>query len=69
MTKISEWRLDKNVKDSEMRAMIRKASKRKFREDKDSLFRVRGREVEPEKIERFKKRKGLEDEDEMLDAS
>jgi hypothetical protein len=60
-TKISQWRLDKKVKDGEMKAIVRKQAKRKL-EGKDSGFRVRGRAVEPKKIERYKKRKNVSEE-------
>ncbi|KAH0562057.1 hypothetical protein GP486_003241 [Trichoglossum hirsutum] len=49
--RISQWHLDKNVKDNEMQFIIRKQKKRKVLEDKDTAFRVRSRYVEPEKID------------------
>lgn len=54
--RITEWRLDKNIKDDEMRAMLRKAKERR-RQGKDSVFYVRGRLVDPKKMERFSLRK------------
>ena len=56
--KITEWRLDKNVKDDEMRAILAKQDARK-REGKESVFYVRGRLVQNKKIDRFRQRKGL----------
>ncbi|KAL8789264.1 MAG: hypothetical protein Q9195_006910 [Heterodermia aff. obscurata] len=56
--KITEWRIDKNVKDDEMRAILAKQDARK-REGKDSVFYVRGRLVQNKKIDRFRHRKGL----------
>jgi hypothetical protein len=41
-----------------MKTIVRKQAKRKA-EGKDSSFRVRGHTVEPEKIERYKKRKNV----------
>ena len=54
--KISQWRLDKNVKDHEMKVIARKQVQRK-RHGKSSGFRVRGNSVELEKIGRYLKRK------------
>ena len=65
--KISQWHLDKNVKDSEMQFIMQKQKKRKVFEDKDTAFRVRSRRVEPEKIARTIKRKNIS-EDALLSA-
>ncbi|KAL8941876.1 MAG: hypothetical protein Q9216_001986 [Gyalolechia sp. 2 TL-2023] len=54
--RISEWRLDKNVKEDEMRAIIAMQSWR-LRQGKASKFYVRGREVDALKIKRFARRK------------
>ncbi|KAL8964453.1 MAG: hypothetical protein Q9183_004438, partial [Haloplaca sp. 2 TL-2023] len=56
--RITEWNLDKNIKDDEMRAII---TLRRFRRDqgKDSVFYVRGRLVDPRKIDRFASRKKI----------
>ncbi|KAI4184136.1 MAG: hypothetical protein L6R41_004959 [Letrouitia leprolyta] len=54
--RISEWRLDKNVKDDEMRAIIAVQNSR-LRQGKASKFYVRGREVGALKIKRFARRK------------
>ena len=56
--KITEWRLDKNVKDEEMRAIISMQEARR-KEGKESVFYVRGRLVLSKKIERFRQRKGF----------
>jgi len=61
--RISQWHLDKNVKDSELRHMAQKQKKRKVIEDKDTNFRLRGRPVDPEKISRAVKRKNISDEE------
>lgn len=60
--KISEWHLDKNIKGLEYEFMAQKQAKRAL-EDKDTDFRVRGRDVAPEKIARAEKRLKLSDED------
>jgi hypothetical protein len=65
--KISQWHLDKNVKDAEMQFIVQKQKKRKVSEDKDTVFRVRGRRVEQEKITRTIKRKNIS-EDALLSA-
>ena len=69
-TKIGEWRIGKNVKDNEMRAIIRKEQKRKMEDPpKESVFRVRKQHVNPHKIARFKRSKGVTDDDILvLDA-
>ena len=57
--RISEWRLDKNIKDDEMRAIIATQSWR-LRHGKASKFYVRGREVDAQKIKRFARRKEVD---------
>jgi hypothetical protein len=52
-TKVAQWRLEKNIKKHEMAAIVRKQQQRKATDNKDSAFRVRGREVEASKINRF----------------
>jgi hypothetical protein len=56
--------LDKNIKDEEVRFIAQTQLKRAL-EDKDTNFRVRGRDVDPEKIARTVKRKKIL-EDELL---
>jgi hypothetical protein len=60
--RISQWHLDKNIKDSEIRFIAQTQRKRAL-EDKETNFRVRGREVDPEKISRAVKRKKISDEE------
>ena len=66
-TKISKWRVGKNVKANEMRAIIRKEQKRKKENPpKETVSRVRKRDVGPSKIARFIREKGTTDEDDMM---
>ncbi|TGO24115.1 hypothetical protein BPAE_0112g00340 [Botrytis paeoniae] len=53
--RIEQWKLDKNIKENDMRIILRKDLKRK-REGKKSEFRICGREIEPKKIQRFTQR-------------
>ncbi|TEY54942.1 hypothetical protein BOTCAL_0235g00140 [Botryotinia calthae] len=53
--RIEQWKLDKNIKENDMRVILRKDLKRK-REGKNSEFRISGREIEPKKIQRFAQR-------------
>jgi hypothetical protein len=53
--KIHDWSLDKSVKSHEMRAIIRMQQSGK-KDGERSVFRVRGREVEPAKIKRWQSR-------------
>ncbi|KAL8669250.1 MAG: hypothetical protein Q9168_006150 [Polycauliona sp. 1 TL-2023] len=57
--RISEWHLDKNVKDDEMRAIIATEAMR-LRQGKKSVFYVRGRPVSQKKIDRFVQRKRID---------
>ncbi|KAL8686547.1 MAG: hypothetical protein Q9224_005415 [Gallowayella concinna] len=57
--RISDWNLDKNVKDEEMRAIITREVTRS-RQGKKSTFYVRGRLVDQKKIERFAQRKRID---------
>ncbi|KAI4273958.1 MAG: hypothetical protein L6R38_006221 [Xanthoria sp. 2 TBL-2021] len=57
--RISEWHLDKNVKDEEMRAIIAVEAMR-LRQGKKSTFYVRGRLVDRKKIDRFVQRKRID---------
>ena len=63
--RISQWGLDKNLKDSETRIMAQKQKQRQAFENKDTIFRVRDCSVEPDKITRAMKRKKISD-DELL---
>ncbi|KAL8881013.1 MAG: hypothetical protein Q9198_001695 [Flavoplaca austrocitrina] len=57
--RITEWQLDKNVKDDEMRAIIAVEAMR-LRQGKKSTFHVRGRRVDRKKIDRFVQRKRID---------
>jgi hypothetical protein len=61
--RISQWHLDKKLKDSETRHIAQKQKKREVFENKDTNFRVRGRLVEPDKISRAVMRKNISDEE------
>ncbi|KAM0246840.1 hypothetical protein ACHAP5_004462 [Fusarium lateritium] len=54
-TRISQWGKDKNVKKAEMAAIVRKRQQRKLVDDDkgEQSFTVRGRAVEPQKIDRW----------------
>lgn len=56
--RISQWRLDKNIKDDEMRAIVSEQASR-LRQGKASVFYVRDRRVDPQKIKRFVRRKKI----------
>ena len=56
--RISDWGLDKNVKDEEMRSIIEVEAMR-LRQGKQSAFYVRDRRVDRKKIDRFAHRKGI----------
>ncbi|KAE9364310.1 hypothetical protein N431DRAFT_355172 [Stipitochalara longipes BDJ] len=60
--KISEWRVGKNIKVDEYKFMVQTQANR-AQENKDTHFRVRGRDVAPEKIERAVKRQKLSDQE------
>jgi hypothetical protein len=58
--RIEKWSINvKNFKAYEMKAVVRKRQQRKLDEKKETGFRIRGRKVEPEKIEQFMKRNGI----------
>ncbi|KAL8917908.1 MAG: hypothetical protein Q9172_005639 [Xanthocarpia lactea] len=57
--RISDWGLDKNVKDEEMRSIIEVEAMR-LRQGKQSAFYVRDRRVDRKKIDRFAHRKGID---------
>ncbi|KAI4672456.1 uncharacterized protein J4E78_000957 [Alternaria triticimaculans] len=62
-SRLTQWKLDKNIKPDEMKAIVRRRQQRSLVEtDKNDLkFRVRGQEVEPHKIERWMKRHDVVD--------
>jgi hypothetical protein len=45
--KIAAWKLDKNIKDADMKVMLRKQLKRKLEDGKESEFEVNERAVPP----------------------
>ncbi|KAL8689178.1 MAG: hypothetical protein Q9218_005091 [Villophora microphyllina] len=57
--KISDWHLDKKVKDEEMRAIIATEALR-LQQGKQSVFYVRNRQVDSKKIDRFAQRKKID---------
>ena len=59
--RIAEWGIEKNVKSEEMQAILRKRIQRASK-GKRSIFLLRDTKVPEEKIERFRKRKSLSDE-------
>ncbi|CAN9213187.1 unnamed protein product [Alternaria alternata] len=60
-SRLTQWKLDKNIKPEEMKAIVRHRQQRNLIDtDKGSFkFRVRGREVEPQKIERWMRKHEL----------
>ncbi|KAM0365790.1 hypothetical protein ACHAPK_009311 [Fusarium culmorum] len=60
-TRITQWGKDKNVKPGEMSAIVRKRQQRKLVEvdKKKQIFTVRGRNVEPHKIDRWMARNDI----------
>jgi hypothetical protein len=58
-TRITKWKLEKNIKDVEMDAIAQKQIKRKSQEGKESAFRVRSRPVPQYKIRRYTKNKNV----------
>jgi len=55
--RVERWGINiKNFKGSERQAVVRKRQRRKVDGMKESAFRIRGREVESDKIERFNRR-------------
>ncbi|OAL48572.1 TPR-like protein [Pyrenochaeta sp. DS3sAY3a] len=60
-TRISQWKMDKNVKPREMAAIVRKRQQRKLIEPErgELVFSVRGQVVEPPKIDRWMKGKNI----------
>ena len=60
-TRISQWKKDKNIKPREMKAIVRKRQHRRLVEGRKAelVFRVRGKEVDAQKIDRWMKRHGI----------
>ena len=57
-TRIKQWGLGKNNKDSEMRAIVRKKKQRLDR-GKGSIIQIRGKAVDDREVARYWKRKGI----------
>ncbi len=67
--KIKEWGLEKNFKNKDMQAIVRKDSKRKSEHPhKATRFRCRKRQVPQHRIERYRRDHGSSDETIMGDA-
>ncbi|RGP64701.1 kinesin light chain 2 [Fusarium sporotrichioides] len=60
-TRITQWGKDKNIKPGEMAAIVRKRQKRNLVEvdKRELIFTVRGRNVDPHKIDRWMARNGV----------
>lgn len=67
---LGKWGLDnKCIKDFEYQAMLKKKRKREQEDPlKESAFRLRGAEVDSSKITRYKKRKGVNEDDVASDV-
>ncbi|KAF4635915.1 hypothetical protein G7Y89_g2195 [Cudoniella acicularis] len=65
--KIKAWKLDKNIKEADMKIMLEKQLKRKRVEGKDTEFQLNGRAVPSQKMARFSQRKGLTEDEIMLE--
>ncbi|CZR57689.1 uncharacterized protein PAC_07578 [Phialocephala subalpina] len=59
--RITAWNLQKNVKDADMRVILRKKLKRELEGGKESEFYVNERPVPPHKMARFAKRNEMTD--------
>ena len=60
--RIEQWKLDKYIKEDDMRVILRKDLKRK-REGKETEFSIAGRDVESQKIRKFAKRNNFTEDD------
>lgn len=55
-TKLKEWGFEKNIKEKDMKAIVRKELKRKAEDPlRSSTFRVRGMLVPQPRIDRYKR--------------
>ena len=61
--------IGKNIKSSEMRWIIKKERERRTEENKSTAFLVRGQEVDPTKIKRYKTRNKLRDSEALSPAA
>jgi hypothetical protein len=57
--RIALWNLDKNIKDSDMKVMLRVQLQRRNQEGKETAFYLHGRPVAHQKLERYLRRKAL----------
>jgi hypothetical protein len=55
--KLKEWYFEKNQSKEDMQIIVAKAEMRAREEDKETVFFQGDRQIPPEKIENFKKRK------------
>ena len=63
-TKLKEWGYEKNIKEADMKAIVKKDLKRKAENPlRPSAFRLRGKPVPNHKIERYEKDNGLANDD------
>ncbi|MCJ1306284.1 hypothetical protein MMC08_009104 [Hypocenomyce scalaris] len=60
--RLKQWKFEKNLKASDMKILVAKAYKRAREDNKGTKFRFRGREMDREKMDRFKKRTTQEEE-------
>lgn len=68
-SKLKEWVIEKNIKEKDMRAIVRKDLKRKAEDpSRATTFRLRKRQVPAEKIERYRRDHGSVEETLMSDA-
>ncbi len=59
-SKLKEWNIEKNIKEIDMRAIVRKDLKRKAEDPfRATIFRLRKRLIPTEKIERYRRDHGL----------
>lgn len=55
--KLKEWNFEKNLKKSQMDALVAKAAKRSRDEDKDTVFYHGKTEISSKRVQNFKKRR------------
>jgi hypothetical protein len=58
---IKEWNFDKNISQKDMAILVAKEEKRARDEEKETSFYWRGKEIRPEKLANFKKRRMAEE--------
>ncbi|KAG4433124.1 hypothetical protein IFR05_011391 [Cadophora sp. M221] len=67
--RIAAWGLEKNIKDGDMRVMLRKQAKRKLELGKDSEFLLNGRPVKSQRLGKYVQRKKIQEDQFLLDES